>query len=132
MVAREESGCLQPDPRSSAARAVELARRREKAIAQIAKDLGVAESGLRRWTAQADIDGASAPSDGSTPASPPGERPYRPGCTSTTITGSTPRSVYTARGSSRSLNDVLECRQVGRPLTPAVCDRAQDRATMGC
>ena len=36
-------------------RAVELARRREKPIAQIAKDLGIAESGLRRWMAQADI-----------------------------------------------------------------------------
>ena len=29
---------------------------REKPIAQIAKDLGIAESGLRRWMAQADID----------------------------------------------------------------------------
>jgi transposase len=37
-------------------RAVELARSREKPIAQIAKDLGVAESGLRRWMKQADID----------------------------------------------------------------------------
>jgi transposase len=37
-------------------RAVELARLREKPIAQIAKDLGVAESGLRRWMAQAEID----------------------------------------------------------------------------
>lgn len=37
-------------------RAVELARLREKPIAQIAKDLGVAESGLRRWMAQADVD----------------------------------------------------------------------------
>ena len=37
-------------------RAVELARLREKPIAQIARDLGVAESGLRRWIAQADID----------------------------------------------------------------------------
>ena len=37
-------------------RAVELERLREKPIAQIAKDLGVAESGLRRWMAQADID----------------------------------------------------------------------------
>ena len=37
-------------------RAVELARLREKPIAQIARDLGVAESGLRRWMAQADID----------------------------------------------------------------------------
>ncbi len=37
-------------------RAVELARLREKPIAQIAKDLGIAESGLRRWMKQADID----------------------------------------------------------------------------
>jgi len=37
-------------------RAVELARRREKPIAQIARDLGIAESGLRRWMAQADVD----------------------------------------------------------------------------
>ena len=38
-------------------RAVELARRREKPIAQIARYLGIAESGLRRWMAQADVDG---------------------------------------------------------------------------
>lgn len=37
-------------------RAVELARLGEKPIAQIAKDLGIAESGLRRWIKQADID----------------------------------------------------------------------------
>jgi len=37
-------------------RAVELARLREKPITQIAKDLGIAESGLRRWMKQADID----------------------------------------------------------------------------
>lgn len=37
-------------------RAVELARLQEKPIAQIARDLGVAESGLRRWMKQADID----------------------------------------------------------------------------
>jgi transposase len=37
-------------------RAVELARLREESIAQIAKNLGIAESGARRWTAQADID----------------------------------------------------------------------------
>jgi len=35
---------------------VELARLREKPIAQIAQDLGVAESGPRRWLALADID----------------------------------------------------------------------------
>ncbi|WP_107706356.1 transposase [Nocardioides allogilvus] len=37
-------------------RAVELARLREKPISQIAKDLGIAESGLRRWMNQADVD----------------------------------------------------------------------------
>ena len=37
-------------------RAVELARLREKPIAQIAKDLGISESCLRRWMAQADVD----------------------------------------------------------------------------
>lgn len=37
-------------------RAVELARLGEKPIAQIAKDLGIVESGLRRWMKQADID----------------------------------------------------------------------------
>lgn len=37
-------------------RAVELARLREKPIAQIAKDLGVSETGLRRWMAQAEVD----------------------------------------------------------------------------
>jgi transposase-like protein len=45
-----------PRPEEFRRRAVELARRREKPIAAIAKDLGVAESGLRRWMAQADID----------------------------------------------------------------------------
>jgi len=35
---------------------VELARLREKPIAEIAQDLGVAESGPRRWLALADID----------------------------------------------------------------------------
>ncbi len=37
-------------------RAVELARQRDKPIAAIARDLGLAESGLRRWMAQADND----------------------------------------------------------------------------
>ena len=37
-------------------RAVELARLREKPIAQIAKDLGISESCLRRWMAQDDVD----------------------------------------------------------------------------
>lgn len=37
-------------------RAVELARRREQPIAQIAKDLAISESCLRRWMDQADVD----------------------------------------------------------------------------
>jgi transposase len=37
-------------------RAVELARRREKPIVQIARDLGIALSGLRRWMRQADVE----------------------------------------------------------------------------
>lgn len=37
-------------------RAVELARQREKPIAQIARDLQISESCLRRWMDQADID----------------------------------------------------------------------------
>jgi transposase len=37
-------------------RSVELARLREKPVAQIAADLGIAESCLRNWMKQADID----------------------------------------------------------------------------
>jgi len=37
-------------------RAVELARLREKPIAKIADDLGIAPSCLRNWMKQADID----------------------------------------------------------------------------
>ena len=37
-------------------RAVELARRGEQPVAQIAKDLGISESCLRRWMAVDDVD----------------------------------------------------------------------------
>ena len=37
-------------------RAVELARLREKPIAQIAKDIGISESCLRRWMELADVE----------------------------------------------------------------------------
>jgi transposase-like protein len=37
-------------------RAVELARERAKPLKQIARDLGIAESCLRNWMRQADID----------------------------------------------------------------------------
>ena len=42
-------------------RAVELARLREKPIAQIAKDLRISESCLRRWMDIADIDEGHKP-----------------------------------------------------------------------
>jgi len=45
-----------PKPAEFRRRAVELAREGNKPIAQIAKDLGMSESGLRRWIGQADID----------------------------------------------------------------------------
>ena len=38
-------------------KAVALARERVKPVRQIAADLGIAESCLRRWVQQADIDG---------------------------------------------------------------------------
>ena len=45
-----------PRPAEFRRRAVELARRGDVPIAQLAKDLGIAESGLRRWMKQADLD----------------------------------------------------------------------------
>ena len=50
-----------PYPEEFRRRAVELARLREKPIAQLARELGVAESGLRRWLDQADVDEGSKP-----------------------------------------------------------------------
>lgn len=45
-----------PKPVEFKRRAVELARQGDKPVAEIARDLGVSESGLRRWMAQADTD----------------------------------------------------------------------------
>lgn len=45
-----------PHPPEFRQRAVELARLREKPIAQIAADLGISDSCLRSWVAQADRD----------------------------------------------------------------------------
>ena len=45
-----------PYPPEFRQRAVELARERLKPISQIAKDLGIAESCLRNWVRQADVD----------------------------------------------------------------------------
>jgi transposase len=52
-----------PEPKSPEVRqrAVELARRREKPIGQIAKDLQISESCLRRWMDQADVDDGHKP-----------------------------------------------------------------------
>lgn len=45
-----------PHPPEFRQRAVELARLREKPVAQIAEDLGISDSCLRGWMARADID----------------------------------------------------------------------------
>ena len=49
-----------PHPPEFRRRAVELARLREKPIAQIAVDLGISESCLRNWLHQTDIDEGKA------------------------------------------------------------------------
>ena len=45
-----------PHPPEFRQRAVDLARLREKPVAEIAKDLGISDSCLRNWIRQADID----------------------------------------------------------------------------
>ena len=45
-----------PHPPEFRRRAVELARLREKPVAQIAKDLGISDSCLRGWMAKADVE----------------------------------------------------------------------------
>jgi transposase-like protein len=45
-----------PHPLEFRRMAVELARERERPISQIARDLGISESCLRNWLAQADVD----------------------------------------------------------------------------
>ena len=50
-----------PHPPEFRQRAVELARLREKRIAQIASDLGISESCLRRWMDVADVDDGRRP-----------------------------------------------------------------------
>jgi transposase-like protein len=42
-------------------RAVELARSGDKPVAEIAKGLGISESGLRRWMAQAEVEDGQRP-----------------------------------------------------------------------
>lgn len=50
-----------PHPPEFRRRAVELARLREKPIAEIAKDLSISESCLRSWINQADVDAGDRP-----------------------------------------------------------------------
>ncbi|WP_052668421.1 transposase [Nitriliruptor alkaliphilus] len=50
-----------PHPPEFRQRAVELARLREKPVAQIAEDLGISDSCLRNWIAQAGIDEGATP-----------------------------------------------------------------------
>jgi transposase len=50
-----------PHPPEFRQRAVELARQGAKPVAQIAKDLGISESCLRNWMAQADADDNGSP-----------------------------------------------------------------------
>ena len=45
-----------PHPPEFRQRAVELARLRDKPVSQIAEDLGISDSCLRNWMAQADVD----------------------------------------------------------------------------
>jgi transposase len=45
-----------PHPPEFRRRAVELARMREKPVAEIAADLGISESCLRNWLKQADLN----------------------------------------------------------------------------
>lgn len=45
-----------PKPPEFRKRAVDLVRETGRPAAEVARDLGISESGLRRWLAQADID----------------------------------------------------------------------------
>jgi transposase len=53
---RKDAAVPPPHPAEFRRRAVELARQRSKPIAELAKDLGISESCLRNWLAQADVD----------------------------------------------------------------------------
>ncbi len=50
-----------PHPPEFRRRAVELARLQEQPVAKIAEDLGISESCLRNWMAQADVDDGRRP-----------------------------------------------------------------------
>lgn len=48
-----------PYPLEFRRRAVELATQPDAKIVEVARDLGIAESGLRRWIAQAEVEAGS-------------------------------------------------------------------------
>jgi transposase-like protein len=45
-----------PHPLEFRRRAIDLARQPGASVARVAKDLGISESGLRRWMSQDDVD----------------------------------------------------------------------------
>jgi len=49
-----------PFPEEFRRRAVELAREGSRPVMVVARELGISESGLRRWIAQADVDEGKA------------------------------------------------------------------------
>lgn len=53
---RKDAAVPPPHPAEFRRRAVELARARSKPIAELAKELGISESCLRNWLAQAEVD----------------------------------------------------------------------------
>jgi len=60
IVPDEESVMPAAKPEEFRRRAVALARQGEKPVREIAEDLGISESGLRRWMSEADIEEARA------------------------------------------------------------------------
>ncbi len=50
-----------PMPEEFRRRAVALAREGHKPVARVAEELGISDSGLRRWMAQADVDEGTKP-----------------------------------------------------------------------
>jgi transposase-like protein len=72
MVAREESVCRDRGRLSSVVERWSLPGLGEHPVAQIAKDLGISESCLRNWMAQADVD------EGQPAGGPPTPGPISP------------------------------------------------------